>query len=566
MSNSIPARSLDNFATFGELLHFLRRRAGITQTELAIAVGYSVAQISRLEQNLRPPDPHTISARFVPALGLQDEEAASTRLLDLSAKGRRGSPGQTKMADASSAAKSRPTIVVLPFLNMSADPENEYFCDGLAGELIGALGHTDRVFVVARTSAFSFKGKSMDVREIGRQLNATHALEGSAARAGDRLRVTVQLINVEDGYELWSERFDRNMTDIFAIQDEITLAVVDKLKVNLLGHEKVALQSRPQENLAAYQLYLRGKHYLAQRPQGARKATECFEQAIALEPNYALAHAGLADCYNTLGSWENGTLPGRDAFSKGKAEAARALELDGSLAEAYTALGYGATHYEWDWPAAELHFQHAFELNPNYPARHHWYSHYLTAMERTEESLAESEKYLELDPLDLISNIHLAWYYHFSHEYEAAVEQTTRTAELYPGYFWTYFFFGLSYEQQGRLGESEQEFELAVRTAGDVTFPMAGLGHLYAVGGRKAEAKLIIASLRELSKKRYVPAYDIAIIYAGLERRDETFDWLEKAFGEGSSWLPYLNVDPRLDNLRADPRFADLLKRVHLAR
>jgi len=457
-----------------------------------------------------------------------------------------------------------PSIGVLPFVNMSADPENEYFCDGLAEELINALTKVENLYVVARTSAFSFKGKEVDVREVGRRLNVANVLEGSVRKAGNRLRITAQLVSVEDGYHLWSERYDRELEDVFVIQDEITLAIVDKLKVKLLRGERAALLDRYRDDLEAYNRYLKGRYYWSQRPLGIRRAIEYFEQAIERDANYALAYAGLADCYNTLGSWENGAMTPSEAMPKAKAAADRALALDNMLAEAHTSLAYGIMHYDWDWPGTDARFQRAFDINPNYPTAHHWHSHYLTAMGRAEDSLVESKRFLELDPLDPFANAHLAWHYIFARQYDEAIEQCWKSNELFPNSFFSSFFFALAYEQKGMLDEASAEFEKVIKMSGNLTFAKAGLGHLYAISAEKAKAENVIAELDEISKTRYVPSYDIAVIHAGLGERDLAFAWLDKAYQEHSSWLAYLKVEPRLDDLRSDSRFEHLLRRVGL--
>lgn len=457
-----------------------------------------------------------------------------------------------------------PSIAVLPFVNMSADTENEYFCDGLAEEIINALTKVENLYVVARTSAFSFKDKEIDVREIGRRLDVANVLEGSVRKAGNRLRIMAQLISVEDGYHLWSERYDRELEDVFAIQDEITLAIVDNLKVKMLRGERSALLDRYRDNLEAYNLYLKGRHYWSKRPRGISRAIEYFERAIAKDANYALAYAGLADCYNTLGSWENGALSPSEAMPKAKAAAERALALDSMLAEAHASLAYGNMHYDWDWSATEARFQRAFDINPNYPTAHHWRSHYLTAQGRADDSLAESNRFLELDPLDLFANAHLAWHYLFARKYDEAIEQCWKSRELFPDSFFPAFFFALAYEQKGMLDEAVAEFEKVMKMSPNITFASAGLGHLYAVSGEKAKAENIIAELDQISKTRYVPSYDIAVIHAGLGEKELAFGWLEKAYREHSSWLAYLRVEPRLDPLRSDSRFTDLLRRIGL--
>ena len=563
MAESTPAQMLDRFATFGELLRYLRRRAGLTQTELSIAVGYSDAQISRLEQNLRLPNIPNIEARFLAPLGLKHDGAARERLLQLATEAQRQRADAEVSTEATSAAAA-PSIAVLPFLNLSADPDNEYFCDGLAEELLGALTKIRRLFVVARASAFSFKGKDLDAREIGRRLNVNTILEGSVKKSGDQLRVSVRLINADSGFQLWSARFDRRLTDLFALQDEITLAIIEQLKVELLEKEKLALLGRRQGNLEAYNLYLKGRYYWAQRPQGINKAIEYFDLAIDKDPHSALARAGLADCYVTLGSWENGVLPPVQAMAKAKAAATKALELDSRLAEAHATLAYRTTHYDWDWTIAEAQYRRALELNPNYAVSHHWYSHYLTAMGRTAESLAASKRCLELDPLDLVINIHMAWHHHFARQYDEAVEQCWKTNELHPNSFWPPYFFALAYQQQGRIAEAAAEFKKAIQMSGGVTFTTAGLGHLYASAGESAEARAILDELRSRARKTYVPAYDLALVCAGLGRTDEAFEWLDKAFEERSGWLTYLKAEPRLDSLRGDSRFHGQIGRAHV--
>jgi len=457
-----------------------------------------------------------------------------------------------------------PSIAVLPFVNIGTVAENDYFCEGLAEELINALTHIKGFFVVARGSAFSFRGKEMDLREIGRRLNVDTILEGSIQKAGDRLRVTAQLIDAGNGYQFWSERFDRQMTDVFAIQDEITLAIVKQLKVELLAKERVAMLAKKHENLESYNLYLKGRFYWAQRPQGITKAIEFFERAIDKDPNSARARAGLADCYVTLGSWENGTLPPIDAMAKAQAAAGKALELDNRLAEAHTTLAYRTTHHDWDWATAEAQFKSAFELNPNYAVCHHWYSHFLTAVGRTEESLNASKRCLELDPLDLVINIHMAWHYQFARQYEQAVEQCWKTSELYPNSFWPAYFFGLAYEQQGQFDRAVEEFQIAVKLSGDVTFASAALGHLYGAIGKTVEARAVFDELTARVNRVYVPSYDLALVCAGLGWKDQALGYLSQAYQERSGWMTYLNVDPRLNPLRNDPRFIDLLHRVRL--
>ena len=473
-----------------------------------------------------------------------------------------GPPSTPSMLPGAVAASAAPenSIAVLPFTNLGGEADNEYFSDGLAEEILNALGQVEALRVAARSSAFSFRGKTTDIAAIAGKLQVANVLEGSVRRAGQRIRVTIQLIDARTGFQVWSERYDRQMEDIFELQDDIARAITARLKVSLGAGVR-----RSTSNLRAYEFYLKGRYYWAQRPQGIGKAIEYFERAIDEDPNYARARAGLADCYVTLGSWENGTMPPIEAMAKAKEAASKALELDERLAEAYTTLAYRTTHHDWDWACAEAQFQHAFELNPNYTVCHHWYSHYLTAVGRTEESLTASKRCLELDPLDLVINIHMAWHYHFARQYEQAIEQCWKTSELHPNSFWLAYFFGLAYEQQGHVDRAVKEFRTSVTMSGNVTFATAALGHLYGISGKADEARVVYEELKARAERAYVPAYDIALVCTGMGWNDQALEYLARAHQERSGWMTYLKVDPRLDPLRRDARFVELLRRVRLA-
>ena len=475
------------------------------------------------------------------------------------ASGPPSTPSVLPSAVAASAAPEN-SIAVLPFVNLGGEADDEYFSDGLAEEILNALGQVEALRVAARSSAFSFRGEATDIPAIAGKLQVANVLEGSVRRAGQRIRVTIQLVDARTGFQVWSERYDRQMEDIFELQDDIARAITERLKVSLGAGLR-----RSTSDLEAYELYLKGRYYWAQRPQGIGKAIEYFERAIEQDPNYARARAGLADCYVTLGSWENGTMAPIEAMAKAKEAAGKALELDERLAEAHTTLAYRTTHHDWDWACAEAQFQHAFELNPNYVVCHHWYSHYLTAVGRTEESLKASKRCLELDPLDLVMNIHMAWHYHFARQYEQAIEQCWKTGELHPNSFWLAYFFGLAYEQQGHVDRAVEEFRTSVTMSGNVTFATAALGHLYGIAGKAAEACAVYEELKARAERAYVPAYDIALVCTGMGWNDQALEYLARAQQERSGWMTYLKVDPRLDPLRGDARFIDLLRRVRLA-
>ena len=316
-------------------------------------------------------------------------------------------------------------------------------------------------------------------------------------------------------------------------------------------------KKRPVLSYGEAQLY-----YWGRRPLGLQKGIDFFQQALEKEPTYALPYAGLALSYATMGSWENGILPPREAMPKAKAAGQRALELDDTLSQAHAALAYVQLHYDWEWAAAEKEFQRAIELNPNDPTAHHWYSHYLTAAGRNEESLAESKRAQELDPLDPVISIHLAWLYYYTHQYDKVIEQSQKVLEAIPQSFWPHFDLGLAYEQKNMFEKAIAEFQKTRTLSPASTFATAGLGHAYAMAGDRAEATQILRELIEQSKKGYVPAFDVAVVYTGIGDDEQAFEWLEKAYAERSGWLVYLKRDPRFDALHANPHFQDLLRRV----
>jgi TolB-like protein len=447
---------------------------------------------------------------------------------------------------------------------MSADSNNEYFCDGLAEELLNALAKIECLKVAARTSAFSFKGKDVDVREIGRKLGVGAVLEGSVRKVGSQLRISAQLISVTDGYSLWSERYDRHMEDVFRIQDELSLAIVDGLKLKLPGSDRASLLKRYTDNEQAYQSYLKGRfHQNKWTPEGIRKSVEFFEQAIAIDENYSLAYAGLADSFVSLGAANAFGLPVSETASKAKAAAVRALEIDNTLAEAHSSLALVKLNFEWDWAGAEKEFKRALELNPNYASGHHWYSHYLIAMGRMDESLAASRRVLELNPLDLETNIHLGWHYYFARDYDRVLEVVRKTLELDSTFSEAYWLMGWACEQKGQYDEAIAAYHRSSLLEAKPEI-LAWLGHAYALSGNRAEAQKLLEKIEDDSKLKYVSPYWMAIINLGLNEDDETFEWLQKACDERNAWLVYLNVNPLFDRIRTDRRFEQLLEQLGL--
>ncbi|MGB7063270.1 MAG: protein kinase [Candidatus Zixiibacteriota bacterium] len=468
--------------------------------------------------------------------------------------------GVTKTLETS--VKIMPSIAVLPFTNLSADKEQEYFCDGMAEDIINALTHIEGLRVVARTSAFAFKSKHEDIREIGRKLNVETLLEGSVRKAGSRLRITAQLVNVTDGYHLWSERYDREMEDVFAIQDEISLAIVNKLK--LLVGEKAKLVRRHTDDLEAYNLYLKGRWFWNRRTEaGLKKAIEYLKQAIGKDPSYVLPYTGLADCYNILGWY--GYLPPKKAFPRAKAAAEKSLEMDDTLAEAHTSLATVREFYDWDWLAAEREYKRAIERNPSYAPAHHRYAEYLSYMGRHEESIAEVKRATELDPLSLIINAVVGEVYYFARQYDQAIEASQRVIEMDPSFVVAHFLLAFPYAQKAMYDEAIAEAQKAMDLAGGrIPLFVAQLGTIYSYSGKRDEAEKVLDQLHELSKQRYVSPFYIALIYVGIGQKDQAFEWLEKAYDEHDHALETLKVDPMLDSVRSDPRFTELLKRMGL--
>ena len=449
----------------------------------------------------------------------------------------------------------------MPFVDLSQAKDQEYFCDGISEEILDALAKVEGLRVVARTSSFAFKGRNADVGEIAQKLNVGNVLEGSLRREGNRVRVAVQLINARDGFHMWSQTFERELESVFAVQDEITRSVVEALKIKLA----VALPAHKQPNTEGYDLYLKGRYFLNRKTQvDAQRATDYFQQALAKDPNDAMAYAGLADSYSSL-VFPLGAVAPREVMPKAKEAALRALAIDNALGEAHASLAYITFFYDWDWAAAEREFKRALELNPNNADTHHWYSHFLMGQGRVEESLTQSKRALELSPFDMLFNVHLGWHNLYARQYDQALEQIEKAIEMDENFAQAYPWRGLILEQQGKYAEAIAAFQKAINLfPGGSSVAKAELAHAYAVSGDREAAQKIIAELQELAKTKYVSSFQIAAIYAGLGEKDEVFAWLEKAFAERSDGLVNLNAEQRFDNLRSDPRFTDLARRVRL--
>jgi serine/threonine-protein kinase len=456
------------------------------------------------------------------------------------------------------------SIAVLAFANMSDDPDNEYFSDGVTEEIINALARVAGLHVAARTSSFSFKGMDQDVTEIGRRLRVATVLEGSVRKAGQQVRIAAQLVNAADGYHIWSEVYDRELADIFEVQEEIARAIVDKLKVEFMGEGDEPLVQRHTENLDAYNLYLRGRYFWNQRERGLTKGIEYLEHAIAADGRYALAYSGLADSYNLLGFY--GFLRPKEVFPKAKVQARKALELDPELGEAHASLAFACMLFDWKWADAEGEFRRAMELCPAYVTAHHWYSEFLLAMGRMEEGIAEARQALRLDPIGLIINTLLGMALYLARDYEEAIEACKKTLELEPDFLPVYLWLGLAYGQTGRHDKAIEIFEKAKAQSDGRPAMTALLGLAYAVAGRTRDAETALEELREVSRTSYVSPFDVARIHIGLGEGASGLERLEDAYEERSIGLVWMGVDPTLDPVRSDPGFQDLLRRMDLQR
>jgi eukaryotic-like serine/threonine-protein kinase len=458
------------------------------------------------------------------------------------------------------------SLAVLPFVNVGANADTEYLTDGITESLINGLSLLPRLKVMSRNSVFRYKGRETDAQAAGRALGVDAVLTGRVVPRGDNLSISTELVHVGDNSHLWGAQYNRKLSDLVAIQADISRDISDNLQLTLTGDDKQRLMKRATQNTDAYQLYLKGRyHDNAMTDEGSRLALEYYERAIAADPGYARAYAGLAETYAVMvavGSTPD-LLP-REAIPKARAAALRAIELDDTLPEAHTSLGLLAMTVDRDWDRAESELKRAITLNPNYVNARHWYSHYLLWMGRDEESLDQSQRALALDPLDVGMMFHLGFHYYLSRQYEQAVTQLQRTLEMNPKFADAHSVLGLVYELQGHYDEAVTELRSSMAFGGrDVR---ALIGHVYAVSGRQDDARKILVELKGEATRTYVSPYLIAGVHAGLGEKDQALVWLERASGEQDIGIRALNRDPAFDRLHSDPKFIDLLRRLRLAR
>jgi TolB-like protein/Flp pilus assembly protein TadD len=460
-------------------------------------------------------------------------------------------------------ADNRRAIAVLPFVNASADPENEYFSDGMTDELITALTKVEGLQVASRTSVFALKNLREDVRTIGARLNVSTVLEGTVRKAGNRLRITVQLISVADGRVLWSERYDREFADVFAIQDEIAQTIVRTLRATILGDLGDLTPVRYTENVRAYNLYLKGRFWWNRRTQAdITQGIRYFEQAIAEDPGYALAYTGLADSYALDLDYRG--APVKEGMERAKAEARKAIALDETLAEAHTSLGWVTFIYDWDWAAAEREFNRAIQLNPRYSTARQWRSWFLAAMGRMDEALAEGRAAIDLDPGSVSIRRSLGWLQYYARQPGAAQENLRRALAMNPTAEETHRLLGLVHLQEGMYDEAAASFREALANTENGALAFSGLGQVAALRGLTDEARAVLEELHRRARARYISPVAFTSLYVALGEADAAFDWLDKAYAERRGWMAYLKIEPLLDPLRDDPRFQRLVQRMRL--
>jgi serine/threonine-protein kinase len=455
------------------------------------------------------------------------------------------------------------SIAVLPFLDMSPEQDQEYFGDGIAEEIINALTRIADLHVSARTSSFAFKDRNLEAGTIGAKLHVGSLLEGSVRKAGDQVRITAQLIDVNRGYHLWSESYDRKMEDVFAIQEEVARAIVETLKATLVGNDDTPIVKPGTEDPEAYNLYLRGLYHWNRRTAAElEQSIELFRQAIAVDDRYALAWAGLADAYSILGWYRH--ISSLDAYTKTVTAASSAVAVDDSLAEPYASLAYARFLYGWDWDGAEEGFQTAIDRNPDYAVARHFYAEFLMAMGRMEEAVEQMELGHTLDPLSPTIGFGIGWVQYFLGNYGAAIAQYEKTLKESPDFILAPWFLGPAFVMSGQYERAIEVCERWIPIVRHKSGLKALLAYANAMAGRRDKALDIVSKLKKTSDGEHVAPDHIALVYIGLGEHDKAFEWLDKALDERVWYLVYLNADPMFEPLRSDPRFARLVAKVGL--
>jgi TolB-like protein/Tfp pilus assembly protein PilF len=525
------ANLTQNIFLLRKILGESQRKAKYIETISKLGYRFSAVVNETLEES-PPPSPE-----------LEEEAAASKE-----------DPGTRHQAIAS--------LAVMPTINESDDPNLEYLSDGISENIIISLARLPQLHISSRSLVFRYKGQEVDALEAGRELGADAVVASRVRPLGSVLIIRVELIEVSTGRQLWGEQYHRSFSDILKLQDELATTISDRLRLKLTEEEKKRLGQHYTSNPEAYQWYLKGRYFWNKHTvTDYEKAIESFEQAVRLDPTYALAYSALADTYVTFDFY--GVLAPWEISPKAKTAAINALLLDDTLPEAHLALACVKMMYERDWSDAEREFTKAIELDPNYAHARNWYSHFLMAMGRIEESLVQSELALKLDALDDCVNQYLGWHYIHARHFDRAIGQLEKTLTGNPDFFLARVTLGMAYVQKGEFAKGISELEKASEKD-KLPVVLGFLGHAYGLAGQREKALEILEELEDLSKRTYVPPYSIALIYAALGETSDTFEWLEKAYAADNEWLNWLKVAPEVDSLRSDPRFTELLKKLDL--
>jgi eukaryotic-like serine/threonine-protein kinase len=456
--------------------------------------------------------------------------------------------------------KSIDSIAVLPFANATNDPGTEYLSDGLTEGIIHKLSQLPKLKVMARSTVFRYKNRDADPQAVGRELRVRAVLSGRLQQIGNRLAISVELVDTTDGAQLWGEQYTREIADLMKLQEEMSREIADKLRIRLTGAEKKKLKKKTTENSEAYQLYLKGRYHWNKRTEeSVKRGIGFFREAIESDPSFASAYAGLADSFITLAT--NVPLPPNEVMPKAKAAAMRAIEIDEGLAEAWASLAAVRWWFDWDWNGAEEAYRRAIELNPNYATAHDGYGMFLSARGRFDEAVEQITKAGDLDPLSLIIAVHAGWPFYFARDYESAIRRFRKALELDEHFIPAQGWLGMAHGQQHRYDEAISTFERALEVE-RIPILMAMLAHTHAIAGHREQALAILTTLRELSVTRYISPYDIAVVHAGLGDPRAALLQLEAAYEDRSAWLVFLDVDPRLDELRDEPAFREIAAKL----
>jgi len=454
-------------------------------------------------------------------------------------------------------------VAVIPLKNLSGNPADEYFADGMTDELVTNLAKISSLRVTSYTSIAKYKNTTTPLPQIAHNLNVDAVVEGSVVRSGDQVRITAQLIYAERDQHLWAEEYQRNLRDVLSLQREVARDIAQQVRATLTPNEVNRLSSANVIDPVAYEAYLRGRSFWNQRSEASlRKAIEQFNLAIEQDPSYAPAYSGLADSYNIMGYLSY--LDPLDSFPRAHEAAAKAVTLDPDLAEAHVSLGYYNLYHAWNFPVAEAEFRRAIELNPNYSTAHEMYSYFLLAMGRLDEARDQIARARELDPLSVAISTDLGFNYFYRRDYDGAITQLRQTLSVSPKFPLAHLWLGRAYQQKKMFAEAIDEFNKTDNALPDWIVTIAGTGNVYGEWGKREDAGQILNRLSQLSRQKYVTPYGVALVYVGMDDKDQAFAWLNKAYEGRNHWLVWLNRDPRWDRIRSDPRFTDLLRRVGL--